>query len=74
MLDLTKITAEEANKIECALLCLEKEILDKAQAFEDAATWEDLPEKSRTVMKSNGEWWREVHALLFSTQREWYTK
>lgn len=69
MIDLTKITPDEANKIECALLCLEKEIIDKAEAFEKASTWEDLPEKSRKVMKSNGEWWREVHALLFESER-----
>ena len=69
MIDLTKITPDEANKIECALLCLEKEMIDKAQAFEDASTWEDLSEKSRNVMKSNAEWWREVHALLFKTER-----
>ena len=70
MIDLTKITTDEANKIECALLCLEKEIIDKAEAFENASTWEDLPEKSRNVMRSNAEWWREVHALLFDTERE----
>ena len=69
MLDLTKITSEEANKIECALLMIEKEILDKAKAFENASTWEDLPEKSRNVMKSNAEWWYNVHDLLFNTER-----
>ena len=69
MIDLTKITSDEANKIECALLCLEKEIIDKAKAFEDASSWEDLPEKSRNVMKSNSEWWREVHALLFVSKK-----
>ena len=69
MLDLTKITPDEANKIECALLGLEKEIIDKAEAFEVASTWEDLSENSRNVMKSNAEWWREVHALLFDTER-----
>lgn len=69
MIDLTKITLDEANKIECALLCLEKEIIDKSKAFEEASKWEDLPEKNRNVMKSNAEWWREVHALLFKTER-----
>jgi hypothetical protein len=69
MIDLTKITPDEANKIECALLCLEKEIIGNAEAYEDASTWEDLPEKSRNVMKSNGEWWREIHALLFESKR-----
>ena len=69
MIDLTRITLDEANKIECALICLEKEIIDKAEAFEEASTWESLPEKNRNVMKSNGEWWREVHALLFEHER-----
>ena len=69
MIDLTKITLEEANKIECGLLMLEKNILDNAKAYEEASTWEDLPEKSRNVMKSNAEWWRELHTLLFNTER-----
>lgn len=69
MIDLMKITPEEANKIECALLYLKKNILDKAKAYEDASTWEDLPEKSRNVMKSNAEWWQEVHTLLFKTEQ-----
>ena len=67
MIDLTKITTDEANKIEVALLCLKKEIIGKAEDFENASTREDLSEKSRNVMKSNAEWWREVHALLFET-------
>ena len=48
---------------------LEKEIVEKAEAFENASTWEDLSQKSRNVMKSNGEWWREFHTLLFKTER-----
>ena len=69
MIDLTKITPEEANKIECALLCLEKEFIAEVEAFEKASTWEELPEKKRNIMKSNAEWWREVHALIFKTER-----
>ena len=69
MIDLTKITPEEANKIECALTCLEKEIKEKAELFERASTWQDLSEDSRNVMKSNGEWWREVYMLIFKTER-----
>ncbi len=69
MIDLTKITLDEANKIECALLLLEKEIVDKAKAFQDFSTQEDLPEETRKVMKSNAEWWREVHALIYKTKR-----
>ena len=69
MIDLTRITPDEANKIECALISLEKEIIDIAETFEDASTWEDFSEDTRNVMKSNGEWWREVHALLFESER-----
>ena len=69
MIDLTKITPDEANKIECALIMLEKEFIDTAEAFENASTWEELSENKRIVMKSNGKWWREVHALLFKSKR-----
>ena len=65
MIDLTKITSSEANKIECALIMLEKEILANAKAYEETASWDILSEKSQNVMKSNAQWWREVHQLIF---------
>lgn len=69
MIDLTKITLDEANKIELALIFLEKEIIEKAKASEYASMWGNFPERIRNIMKSNGEWWREVHALLFEDKR-----
>ena len=65
MLDLTKLTPDEVNKIEVALLCLEREIIAKAEASESASLLEGLDEETRLQIKSNGEWWREVHELIF---------
>lgn len=69
MLDLTTITFDEANKIEIALICLENDIIRKAESYEELAAWDELSEQTRKDMKHNGEWWREVHALLFKTER-----
>ena len=69
MINLTKITPEQANKIECALISLEQDFIDKAKAFEEASTWEDLSEKTRNTLKSNAEWWRETHALIYNSER-----
>ena len=66
MIDLTRITSSEANKIECALIMLEKEIIEKEKAFAEAASWDILPEKSQNVMKSNAQWWKEIHELIFN--------
>ena len=65
MIDLTKITPDEANKIEIALLCLEREIIARIEASESASLMDGLDEETRLMIKSNTEWWREVHELLF---------
>ena len=65
MIDLTKITPDEANKIECALIQLQKRIFEISQDFDELSKCEDLPKGTRDILKSNSEWWREVYALLF---------
>ena len=68
MIDLTKISLEEANKIECALLMLKNEIKAEIRALDKASTYEDLSLKSRETIKSNANWWREVYALIFESE------
>ena len=70
MIDLTKITPEEANKIECALICLEKEIIAEIDALDKASTYEELPMESRKTLKNNANWWREVHTLIYKSERK----
>lgn len=64
MIDLTKITPEQANKIECALLMMDSHIKEIIHTYETAATWSDLSEKARQTMKSNAEWWKDLYQLL----------
>lgn len=64
MIDLTKITPEQANKIECALLMMDSHIKDVIKAFEAASTYPELTEQARETMKSNAEWWKDLYQLL----------
>ena len=66
MIDLTNITLEQANKIECALIMLETDIDEKITAYEKIALDEDFTNETRKTMTSNAEWWKEVKALIYN--------
>lgn len=65
MIDLTKITPEQANRIECALLILEDNVKGQITGNEALANDESLPMSTRNTMKCNAEWWKAVHALIY---------
>lgn len=65
MIDLTTITAEQANKIECALLALESAINAEIDGNQKLAADESLPMSTRTNLESNAQWWKEVHTLIY---------
>lgn len=65
MIDLTKITPEQANKIECALIQMEDNVKEKINAYTSFADDDTLSEKTRATMKCNAEWWKAVHALIY---------
>lgn len=67
MINLKKLTDDEANKIECALLMLSHEIEETIAAYEKAATYPELTETARKTMASNAQWWREVYELLYNS-------
>ena len=64
MIDLTKITPEEANKLEMALIQLTGNIEEKIKAYESISEDEEFTIETRNTMKSNAEWWREVLHLI----------
>lgn len=64
MFDVTKLTPEQASKIECALLMLTANIKDNISAYEKLAKSDFLDEKTRATSKSNAEWWAEVLAII----------
>lgn len=71
MKDLTKLTPDEANKIECLLLTLTTDIEKAIDAFERLSANDDFPEETRRVWRSNAEWYRECYHLIYGKE---YTK
>lgn len=64
MIDLTKLTSEQANKLEMALLQLTPNIEDKIHCYDRLGEDPDFSPKTRLTMKSNADWWREVLQLI----------
>ena len=69
MIDLTKITAEEANKIECALIQLEGEFKKMIDSWSKLSYDEAFSDKARKNFASNAMWWGEVYGLLFTEDK-----
>lgn len=69
MIDLTKLTFEEANKIECALLQLEHYVKDVIESWENISQDKTFSEDFRKTATSNVEWWNEVYRLIYNTER-----
>ena len=65
MLDLTKITPEQANKIKGALILLESAVKEKIDGYELLIKSGRYSPETVELMKFNIEWWREVYTLLY---------
>ena len=66
MIDLTKITPEQANKIECALLQLESYVIETMQSWQQLSADREFEK----IGASNAQWWREVHELIYGKQNQ----
>ena len=66
MKDLRKLTLEESNKVECALIMLESAFKEEIEIAERLSECTELDEKTRATFRSNAEWWREVYNLLYT--------
>ena len=64
MIDLTRITPEQANKIECALLQMEHIFEANIETYTSLAE-DDALKSARATFKSNAEWWKEVRTLIY---------
>lgn len=65
MIDLTKITPEQAKNIEIALAEMEEAFNKKINAYTSLANNENISDKIRITSKCNAEWWKSVHALIY---------
>ena len=69
MKDLTKLTPEEANKIECLLLTLEKDVKEHIEANERLSKdYPSLTEELRKTFASNCEWFKECYLLIYEKE------
>lgn len=69
MIDLTKITPEQANKIECALVIIEDTFKEEIKFWGQLACDDGLSERARRNSKANAEWWTEVHKLIYGKEK-----
>lgn len=65
MIDLTKITPEQANKIECALLQLHSDVENFIKCYDALSKDEEMSASTRANSKANCEWWKAVYALIY---------
>lgn len=65
MIDLTRITPDQANKIECALIILESSIKNQITGNYELARDESLTDRARKNFRGTAEWWEEVHRLIY---------
>lgn len=65
VIDCTKLTVEQANKIEMVLLSLQSRVYDQIIAYEKLAADTSLSQEVRDTMQNNAEWWLKTYDLLF---------
>lgn len=68
MKDLTTLTHEEANKLECMLLTLTSDIEKIIDTYDKLAEDSSFSEDTQRVMKSNAEWYRECYLLIYGKE------
>ncbi len=65
VIDCTKLTVEQANKIEMVLLSLQSRVYDQIIAYEKLAADTSLSQEVRDTMQNNAEWWLKTYDFLF---------
>lgn len=65
VIDCTKLTVEQANKVEITLLYLQSHIYDQVIAYEKLAADTSLSQEVRNTMQNNAEWWLNTYDFLF---------
>ena len=68
MIDLTTLTPEQANKLECYLVMIEDDLKKTIDAHESIAKDLALSPKSRQTLASNAEWYKEVYQLIYQEE------
>lgn len=70
MIDLTKLTPEQANKLEMYLITCEEDLVDSINTYERLSAMTDYSESIRAKFRSNANWYRELYQLIFEKEYE----
>lgn len=68
MIDLTTLTPEQANKIECFLITCEVDIMETIKAHQVIADDHTLSPKLRETFASNAQWYRDLYHLIYQKE------
>ena len=70
MKDLTKLTPEEAQRIETVLILLHRDFANHITAQERLSKDEDFCEEVRKTFASNAKWLKEIYLMIYETDNE----
>ena len=70
MIDLTKLTMEQANKLEMYLITCEEDIVDSITTYERLSEDPEFSDSIRAKFRSNSEWYKELYQLIFEKEYE----
>ena len=70
VIDCTKLTVEQANKLEMVLLSLQSRVYDQIIAYEKLSADTSLTEEVRKTMYSNMQWWLEAYQLIYEKKEK----
>lgn len=68
MIDLTKLTLDQANKIECFLVTCQDDIEHTIDSCDELAADQTLPENIRMTFASNAQWYRDLYHLIYEKE------
>lgn len=68
MIDLTKLSPEQATKIEVVLMLMENDFKAFIQMNENLSQDFDLPEEGRRIFEANTTWHKEAYRLIYGKE------
>lgn len=71
MKDLTTLTPEQANKLECYLVMIEDDLKKTIEAHDTLSKDKSFLPNLRETFASNAQWYRELYHLIY--QKEYIT-
>ena len=68
MIDLTTLTPEQANKLECFLITIEDDLKKTIEAHDTLSKDQSFLPDLRKTFASNCEWYKELYHLIYQKE------